>query len=207
MDFDIVSCGDDALKVITGPNDMRQGLMRHLLKTGKWQEVVIGRDSITVQFDPVRMRPKEALNMLHDATSMHTDVEVPKSAHVTLTIATDARSAPDLSACAERDGLGIPEFLQRIQTSNLQVDMLGFSPGFAYVRGVDSSLDGMRLDIPRQRVRAGSIGFITGFLGIYALDGPGGWPIIGHTDAPLFDKTAENPFLLMAGTNLQVQWV
>ena len=80
-----------------------------------------------------------------------------------------------------------------------RVDMLGFTPGFAYIGGLDAALDVPRLPQPRMHVAAGSIGIADGRTGVYALPGPGGWPIIGRTSLTLFDALSDQPFLLQAG--------
>lgn len=202
----IMSCGDDALRLVTSEADHRHALANALLKSGAWREVVVGRESVTVQFDPVDLSPAAATELLRSAAldvGSEPDVEPPV---VTLKARTDGSSAPDLALCADANGSSVPEFIEKILGSDLRVDMLGFAPGFAYVSGVDPVLHGGRLENPRQRVPAGSIGFIEGYLGIYALEGPGGWPIIGRTQAQLFDKTAQDPFLLSPGARVNIEW-
>jgi allophanate hydrolase len=202
----IVPCGDDALRLVTLASDDRHHIADVLRGSGNWREVVVGRESVTVQFDPVGLQPSAARDLLKKTVSMNLSDQQSVQPEVTLPVSTDETSAPDLSTCAEANGCTIEEFLIKIHGSSLKVDMLGFAPGFAYVSGVDQSLSGGRLENPRQRVPAGSIGFIEGYLGIYALEGPGGWPIIGRTNAILFDKSAPHPFLLSAGTPLQIEW-
>eukprot|EP01013_Petalomonas_cantuscygni_P035473 TRINITY_DN6398_c0_g1_i1.p2 TRINITY_DN6398_c0_g1~~TRINITY_DN6398_c0_g1_i1.p2 ORF type:complete len:209 (+),score=22.12 TRINITY_DN6398_c0_g1_i1:903-1529(+) len=202
----IVPCGDDALRLVMRVSDNRHLIADVLRSSGSWREVVVGRESVTVQFDPVDLQPSAATDLLKKTASMNLSDQQSVQPEVTLTVSTDEASAPDLSTCAEANGCTIEEFLSKIHDSRLKVDMLGFAPGFAYVSGVDQSLSGGRLENPRQRVPAGSIGFIKGSLGIYALEGPGGWPIIGRTDAVLFDKSTPDPFLLSAGTPLQIAW-
>lgn len=202
----IVPCGDDALRLVSRASDERHLIADVLRSSGSWHEVVVGREGVTVQFDPVALQPSAARDLLKKTVSMNLCDQQPVQPEVTLTVSTDEASAPDLSTCAEANRCTIEEFLSKIHDSSLMVDMLGFAPGFAYVSGVDQSLSGGRLENPRQRVPAGSIGFIKGSLGIYALEGPGGWPIIGRTDAILFDKSSPDPFLLSAGTPLQIEW-
>jgi allophanate hydrolase len=83
--------------------------------------------------------------------------------------------------------------------------MLGFTPGFAYLSGLSPDIVSERLAHPRARVAAGSVGLITGQIGLYALDGPGGWPIIGRILNPLFDRERTEPFVLLAGDNVQLR--
>jgi KipI family sensor histidine kinase inhibitor len=68
-----------------------------------------------------------------------------------------------------------------------RVAMIGFSPGFPYLEGLDARLHTPRLDSPRPRVPAGSVGIGSAHAGIYPMETPGGWNIIGHTDVKIFD--------------------
>jgi allophanate hydrolase len=204
---EILPCGDDALRLVTPEPETRHALAGYLLQTGRWQEVVIGRSSVTVLFDPVGIAPSEAHSVLRAQISSATTQSVQTPEPVSLRISTQDDDAPDLDHLAQQNRLTKDIFMSRLKDSPLVVDMLGFAPGFAYVAGADAGLRGARLEHPRQSVPAGSVGFIEGYLGIYALDGPGGWPIIGHTDAPLFDVARDPPFLLTAGTPIRIEWV
>ena len=77
-----------------------------------------------------------------------------------------------------------------------RVYMLGFLPGFAYMGSVDARIAMPRLDTPRARVPAGSVGIAGAQTGIYPCDTPGGWRIIGRTATKMFDPARANPFLL-----------
>ena len=116
-------------------------------------------------------------------------------------------SGPDLQSLSKLVGLSTQEIIELHQSIDYRVYAMGFAPGFAYVDGVDPQLEGTRLEHPRQLVKAGSVGFISGHLGIYALDSPGGWPIIGRTAALLFDESKSDPFLIKPGLGLQIEWV
>lgn len=83
------------------------------------------------------------------------------------------------------------------------VEMLGFIPGFAYTSGLPERVQVPRRSTPRPRLPAGSIGISGAMTGIYALPGPGGWPIIGRTEETLFDPTSEAPFRLTAGQQIK----
>jgi len=80
--------------------------------------------------------------------------------------------------------------------------MLGFLPGFAYMGLVDSRIAMPRLDAPRLRVVAGSVGIAASQTGIYPCDTPGGWRIIGRASTKVFDATRVEPFLLRAGDSV-----
>ncbi len=84
-----------------------------------------------------------------------------------------------------------------------RVFMIGFLPGFAYMGKIDERIATPRLATPRTNVKAGSVG-IAGFqTGIYPLQSPGGWQIIGQTPFKIFDTTKDNPCLLQAGDMVQ----
>ena len=204
---DLQFIGDDAIRITVSQPEERFQLADFLHRSGNWAEIVVGKRSVTVQFDPLIISSTEVARRLRDVEV--SDLGSASVAHGmrTLKIQTNDGNAPDLAECAETNDCSIIEFLERIQRSNLRVDMLGFAPGFAYVDGVDPQLEGTRLEHPRQLVKAGSVGFISGHLGLYALDGPGGWPIIGRTDALLFDESKSDPFLIKPGLGLQIEWI
>jgi KipI family sensor histidine kinase inhibitor len=81
--------------------------------------------------------------------------------------------------------------------------MMGFMPGFPYLGGLPPELETPRLESPRTRVRAGSVGLAGKQTGIYPLDSPGGWRIIGHTSLTLFDPTLDPPALLAPGDRVR----
>ncbi len=98
-------------------------------------------------------------------------------------------SGPDLAAVAEFAECSEADVVQLHTQARYRVYMLGFLPGFAYMGSVDRRIAMPRLDTPRMRVNAGSVGIAGEQTGIYPCDTPGGWRIIGRTSAKLFDAT------------------
>ncbi len=80
---------------------------------------------------------------------------------------------------------------------------VGFSPGFAYCTGLAPELAVPRLDRPRPRVPAGSVGLAGEYAGVYPSASPGGWRLLGRTDAVLWDVSREEPALLTPGTRVR----
>lgn len=106
---------------------------------------------------------------------------------------------PDLQAVAQAHGL-TPEDVIRIHSQrDYLVYMMGFTPGFPYLGEMDPQLATPRLSTPRSRVPAGSVGIAGEQTGIYPVDSPGGWRIIGWTAQRLFDPDRQPPFLLAPG--------
>ncbi|WP_326945133.1 allophanate hydrolase subunit 1 [Amycolatopsis sp. NBC_01307] len=87
------------------------------------------------------------------------------------------------------------------------VAFTGFAPGFGYLTGLPSPLRQPRLDSPRTRVPAGSVGLAGEFTGVYPRESPGGWRLLGHTTTPLFDAHADPPALLAPGDRVRFRSV
>ena len=112
---------------------------------------------------------------------------------------------PDLDEVARLTGLS-PDDVVSAHTGRLWlVGFAGFAPGFAYLVHGDPRLEVPRRRTPRTRVPAGSVGLAGQFSGIYPRASPGGWQLIGHTDAPLWDLDRDPPALLRPG--LRVRFV
>lgn len=107
----------------------------------------------------------------------------------------------DLAVVADLLGVSTEEVVARHTGATYTVDFLGFAPGFPYLSGLDPFLASVpRLDTPRSRVPAGSVGLAAGRTCIYPTASPGGWHLLGSTQAVLFDtQDAASPALLAAG--------
>ena len=110
---------------------------------------------------------------------------------------------PDLDALAAHVGLIAREVIERHVAREYMVAMLGFAPGFPYLLGLDPALAMPRLQTPRTRVAAGSVGIGGAQTGIYPHPGPGGWQIIGRTSQVLFNPTSDPPSLLAPGDRVR----
>jgi len=106
---------------------------------------------------------------------------------------------PDLEPVAHLMGVDPSEVVRRHCGRPWTVGFAGFAPGFAYLTGGDPLLDVPRLERPRPRVDAGSVGLAGRFSGIYPRPSPGGWRLIGHTDVTLWDLDRDDPALLHPG--------
>ena len=202
---EIVFIGDDALAAKTSDRAVRNALAAALRASGVWRDVVPGKREVTVQFNPLDVPPGAAFERLTEQCQSIPVGEANTGRSITLSMQTDEASAPDLARLSAENGLSQSAFLQSVLSSPLIVDMMGFTAGFAYVAGLDPALSASRLDVPRQHVPAGSVGLITGQLGLYALAGPAGWPIIGCIAEPLFDAQSTTPFTLEAGMQISLR--
>jgi KipI family sensor histidine kinase inhibitor len=110
---------------------------------------------------------------------------------------------PDLAAVATEVGLTVDELARQHARAGYRVAFCGFAPGFAYLTGLPAQLHVPRLDEPRTRVPAGAVGLAGEFCGVYPRESPGGWRLIGSTDAPLWDAGREPAALLAPGTTVR----
>ncbi|MFS1511497.1 5-oxoprolinase subunit PxpB [Chengkuizengella sp. SCS-71B] len=111
--------------------------------------------------------------------------------------------APDLEYVAKYNQLSTEEVIQIHSEGEYLVYMLGFAPGFPYMGGMSNKIATPRRNEPRALVSAGSVGIAGGQTGIYSLNSPGGWQIIGRTPLKLFQPENESPTLLQAGDRIQ----
>jgi KipI family sensor histidine kinase inhibitor len=100
-------------------------------------------------------------------------------------------------------GLAPAEVVALLVAAPLRVMMIGFAPGYPYLGPLPAALQLPRRATPRQRVPAGSVAIAAGLAGIYPAALPGGWHLVGRTDARLFDPQADPPALLAPGDYVQ----
>ena len=113
----------------------------------------------------------------------------------------------DLAATAELLGLDGDGLVRAHTAGEYVVAFCGFVPGFAYLGGLDERLHVPRLDEPRTRVPAGAVGLAGEFTGVYPRVSPGGWRLLGHTSASLWEAERDPPALLRPGTRVRFRAV
>ncbi|MET9631035.1 5-oxoprolinase subunit PxpB [Lentzea sp. NPDC006480] len=110
---------------------------------------------------------------------------------------------PDLDLVAETASISPEEVVKLHTDATYEVAFCGFAPGFGYLTGLPASLQQPRLDSPRTKVPAGSVGIAGEFTAAYPRATPGGWRLIGRTEITLFDPLAETPVLLQPGDQVR----
>jgi KipI family sensor histidine kinase inhibitor len=109
---------------------------------------------------------------------------------------------PDLAFVAQAWGTDPDGVVARHCAGEYVAAFCGFAPGFSYLAGLPAELAVPRLDSPRPRVAPGAVGLAGSWCGIYPTASPGGWRLLGRTDATLWDQTREQPALLAPGTRV-----
>ncbi|MCC8426517.1 5-oxoprolinase subunit PxpB [Mucilaginibacter sp. UR6-11] len=118
---------------------------------------------------------------------------------ITIPVCYDKNLGPDLEEVARLHKLSIEEVIHLHSAAVYKAYMIGFVPGFAYLGGMDDQLTTPRKATPRKAVPAGSVGIAGAQTGVYPMQTPGGWQIIGRTPVKLFDAGRSQPSLLQAG--------
>jgi len=134
----------------------------------------------------------------------HTQIKNdPKPVLKTIPVCYAKEFALDIDDIASLKNISVDEVIKFHTSKTYRVYMLGFLPGFAYMGEVNEQIMVPRKLQPRQKVEAGSVGIAGKQTGIYPLDAPGGWQIIGRTPLKLFDPGIENPTLYKTGDMVQ----
>ena len=149
-----------------------------------------GYASLLVDYAPLQLGHAELASILEQAAPDVHDNPGFVARKVTLPVCYDAEFGLDLLELAQFANLTVEQFTAQHSSSLYRVYFLGFSPGFAYLGGLPEALHAPRLTTPRQRVSAGSVGIAGSQTGIYPVDSPGGWRIIGRTPMRMFNPEA-----------------
>ncbi len=153
-------------------------------------------DPLLKTFDEVKGDVSSWLKQIkHSGHTPNKIVEIP--------VCYDASLAPDLAEVASHNQLSVEDVIQLHAEREYPVYMLGFSPGFPYLGGMDERIATPRKKTPRTKIEAGSVGIADKQTGIYSVDSPGGWQIIGRTPLKLYDKDNNPPCLLSQGDTIK----
>ena len=201
--FVLKRCGDDLFSISVASPPEAQGLAEHLRASGDWLDVVPGIDSVVVRFDTARTEAVVAKRGIEEVLSVGVGPLKASEDLVEIPVVYGGEYGPDLEDLCREIGMTPDEFIDLHTGSEYTVDMIGFTPGFAFIGGLDERLRIPRRKEPRQRVEAGSVGIADGRTGLYAMASPGGWTLVGRAPHKLFDAQAAEPFTLRAGMRVR----
>ncbi len=200
---DIEVCGDDLVSVKLGSTAAAAALAEALRRETKLMEIVPGIDSVVVQFDATRVDGDEVERQLRSIIAAGVGDIEPVGELVEIPVVYGGEAGPDFDDVCKQTGLMPDELIELHTGRDYLVELVGFTPGFAFIGGLDSALNVPRRTEPRQQVAPGSIGLADGRTGLYALPVPGGWQLIGRTDAELFNADRDPPNLLDVGNRVR----
>ena len=216
----IFSLDESALTVEFGTtisenlNKRAIALAEHFLKQPfpGFVESVPASASTTIFYDPITVR-RELTNfdtafsavshLARRALAASDESKGLGSRSIEIPVRFDLVNDFDLGFVAASNNLTMGEVVDIFTSSTYRVYMLGFLPGFSYMGEVDERIATPRKETPRTDVRAGSVGIAGRQTGIYSLESPGGWQIIGRTDVEIFTPKAKSPCFLRAGDSVR----
>lgn len=174
------------------------GLLKQSLLPGV-RDIVPTYGSLTIVYDPNQLDYFQVEDWLltHLSSSAEVTRKVPETVEIPVVYGGDY--GPDLGFVAQHNHLTEAEVIRIHSERIYPVYMMGFTPGFPYLGGLDPAIATPRLKEPRQLIRAGSVGIANKQTGVYPQPTPGGWQLIGWTPLKLFDITKASPCLIGPG--------
>jgi len=202
--------GDSAVRVVCGADASADTLRRirafcaALAETGieGVREWAPGFLTVTVFYLPQRISYQVLCERLREALARSKGAPLPKSKRLTLPVCYGGTCGPDLDFLAQHARLTRDEVVALHIATTYRVHLIGFTPGFPYLTGLNPRLAAPRLERPRASVPAGSVGIAGEQTGVYPQETPGGWRIIGRTPVKLFDLRRAPPAPVAAGDYL-----
>jgi inhibitor of KinA len=207
----LLPAGDSALLIefaneIDDAINDRVHALTHVLRAQNRPEIrdlVPAYSSLLVCYDPDHLRYTEMRAFLERTIESLQTYTPPEPYRVEIPTRYGGEFGPDLAFVAQHNGITEDDVI-RLHTSVMyRVYFVGFVPGFAYLGSVPGQIATPRMETPRTRVPAGSIGIAGRQTGIYPLEAPGGWRIIGRTALSLFDPGGDPPARLQPGDRVQ----
>lgn len=155
--------------------------------------------SILVEYDAIQISYEDISASLLDIDAGSVDASEEDATVVHLPALYGGEFGPDLEFVAQNAGMSASEVIDLHSGTDYPVYMMGFTPGFPYLGGMSERIATPRLSTPRGVIPAGSVGIAEAQTGVYPIESPGGWQLIGRTPLRLFDVTRTPPSLIDAG--------
>lgn len=159
--------------------------------------------SVAVVYDPLITNPAALQEKVREVSDRLADADIPPPCTVDIPVCYGEELGPDIAFVADHNGLSVADVIAIHSAQSYHIYTIGFAPGFPYLGGLDPRLHTPRLETPRTFVAAGSVGIAEAQTGIYPLDSPGGWRLIGRTPLRLFDAKRQRPFLYQTGDSIR----
>jgi len=207
----IVPLGDSALLVRLGDEiditiNQRVHALAALIKNSPANGIVETTPAyatLLVYYDPLILSFVQLRNYLREKMAQIYDNESRKRTRIEVPVRYGGEHGVDLGSVAHHCHLQTEDVIRIHSQKIYTVFMMGFTPGFPYMGKLDDAIVTPRLETPRTRVPAGTVAIAGSQTGIYPIDSPGGWQLIGWTPLQLFNPESESPFLFSPGDEVK----
>lgn len=206
-DTRILTVGDSALliefgKEISPEINQRISALVQLMKEQHIEglvDIIPAFCSLLINYDPRVISYEEIKERIEHLLKVDFKTENKRKKVFEIPVCYGGEYGPDLANIAAHAGLSEEEVIQIHSSQDYLIYMLGFLPGFTYLGGLDERIHTPRLANPRIKISAGSVGIGGSQTGIYPVDSPGGWQLMGMTPVKTYDPERETPILVEAG--------
>mgnify|MGYP000876366679 FL=1 len=201
-------CGDSALNMEFG-NEISEEINKKIravttLIEGREisgiNEIVPTYRSLMIHYNPLIIGYEELVSILKEMEENMDCVEISLPEVIEIPVLYGGQYGPDIENVAAYNNMTVEDVIEIHTSTEYLIYMLGFTPGFPYLGGMDKRIAAPRLQSPRTKIPAGSVGIAGEQTGIYPVQSPGGWQLIGSTPIELFNPERENPILLKSGS-------
>lgn len=207
QDIEILMAGDSAIliefgKEINPDTNRRITAIVQLIKAQQIEgivDLIPAFCSLLVNYDPRMISYEMIVERIGQLVKMDVMAEEGEKRIIEIPVCYGKEYGPDIENVAKHANMTQEEVINLHASKDYLIYMLGFLPGFSYLGGLDERLHTPRLANPRIKISAGSVGIGGSQTGIYPLDSPGGWQLIGLTPVKTYDPNREIPILFQAG--------
>jgi KipI family sensor histidine kinase inhibitor len=155
--------------------------------------------SLMVIYEPMVIELDELIDKVKSILPKMDEMKLPNAKVIEIPTLYGGEYVPDIDFVAEHNKISSEEVIKIHTSKEYLIYMLGFTPGFPYLGGMDKKIAAPRLHSPRTKIPVGSVGIAGEQTGIYPIESPGGWQLIGRTPVKLYDPYRKEPVLLNAG--------
>ena len=163
--------------------------------------------SLLVYYKPEIISFREISEKFEELMGSLDNIEIPPPTVIEIPVLYGGEMGPDIQNVAEHNGKTVEEVIRIHTSEEYLIYMIGFIAGFPYLGGMSKEIATPRLKSPRVKIDGGSVGIAGEQTGVYPVDSPGGWQLIGRTPLKLYDAEREKPVLLEAGQYIKFKSV
>lgn len=211
MNFTFTPLGDQAI-IIEAGKEISEEVQRRVRKAAAlleehppaWMvESIPAFTTIAVFYNPLAVLYNDAMSALAELLQHAGEIPVPAPRTVEIPVCYGGEFGPDLDFVAAHNGISAEEVIAIHSGGDYAVSMIGFAPGFPFISGMSEKIAAPRRESPRLRIPERTVGIAGIQTGVYPIETPGGWQLIGRTPMRLFRPEQETPSLLKAGDHIK----